>query len=663
MNDITFSNDLNNIWEFINDTNVPHDLSVFDDHNDDLMINDNILISETTPTKSSSSSSSLILQNYNDYDQTFNKFFNNTSDMQSPKHSNNVVFMDNNNLQLIDNDALIYDSIMNTHQEQPQQITLLKINTIPVVTPAKAGNKKTPKKTLKTTTATQKNSDTSDFNSIFDSVINNVNNSIEASIIENAANKQHTTTTKITNAKFKKISKINDMTNDAVKTTVIKNELNVLSNVASSSASPSSSSSFTSISQYACSPASSTTSSFSVTSPSSSSSSNTTSKNNNNISHIQKSLQHSNLKPTIQSYLSFQKNFKYIQCQPTPSSSSSASTSSSSSSNSSGFAQTIEKLDSPKKQEIDFSNLTIVQRQEPQLKQESIESVVETNKPKKRKRRKSLTKVAQTEQENIEKAIVEQQLSTSNNTSGQCKICGDKASGFHYGIASCEGCKGFFRRSIQKQMTYKCLKEGNCTIVLLNRNRCQHCRFKKCLSMGMSRDCVRFSSNNSNNTNGNSTSITAATTTNKTQQISCLSEDDNIETTSSNSLTPKPCNDYEENNNNNNNNNTHNIQDEIIDKKRQLELYNLIISIVDAHQIVWSYNKSHFSNIKRKQVEVSLCSSNEEARLELWSHMAEFINSDIASIVDFAKCIPSKLEKKKKLSLILIKLFFSLSTF
>ncbi|CAJ1062959.1 nuclear receptor subfamily 1 group D member 2-like isoform X2 [Xyrichtys novacula] len=32
----------------------------------------------------------------------------------------------------------------------------------------------------------------------------------------------------------------------------------------------------------------------------------------------------------------------------------------------------------------------------------------------------------------------------------------------------------------------------NCTIMRINRNRCQQCRFKKCLAVGMSRDAVRF---------------------------------------------------------------------------------------------------------------------------------------------------------------------------
>ncbi|OCT74164.1 nuclear receptor subfamily 1 group D member 2 [Xenopus laevis] len=74
-----------------------------------------------------------------------------------------------------------------------------------------------------------------------------------------------------------------------------------------------------------------------------------------------------------------------------------------------------------------------------------------------------------------------------------CKVCGDVASGFHYGVHACEGCKGFFRRSIQQNIQYKkCLKNESCSILRINRNRCQQCRFKKCLSVGMSRDAVRF---------------------------------------------------------------------------------------------------------------------------------------------------------------------------
>lgn len=67
----------------------------------------------------------------------------------------------------------------------------------------------------------------------------------------------------------------------------------------------------------------------------------------------------------------------------------------------------------------------------------------------------------------------------------ECRICGDKASGYHYGVHACEGCKGFFRRTIRLKLVYdKC--DRSCKIQKKNRNKCQYCRFHKCLSVGMS---------------------------------------------------------------------------------------------------------------------------------------------------------------------------------
>jgi hypothetical protein len=69
-----------------------------------------------------------------------------------------------------------------------------------------------------------------------------------------------------------------------------------------------------------------------------------------------------------------------------------------------------------------------------------------------------------------------------------CKVCGDKSSGVHYGVITCEGCKGFFRRSQSSVVNYQCPRSKNCVVDRVNRNRCQYCRLQKCLRLGMSRD-------------------------------------------------------------------------------------------------------------------------------------------------------------------------------
>ncbi|KAG8241676.1 putative nuclear hormone receptor hr3 [Homalodisca vitripennis] len=73
-----------------------------------------------------------------------------------------------------------------------------------------------------------------------------------------------------------------------------------------------------------------------------------------------------------------------------------------------------------------------------------------------------------------------------------CKVCGDKSSGVHYGVITCEGCKGFFRRSQSSVVNYQCPRNKNYIVDRVNRNRCQFCRLQKCLRLGMSRDAVKF---------------------------------------------------------------------------------------------------------------------------------------------------------------------------
>ncbi|KAK3536533.1 hypothetical protein QTP86_013855 [Hemibagrus guttatus] len=73
----------------------------------------------------------------------------------------------------------------------------------------------------------------------------------------------------------------------------------------------------------------------------------------------------------------------------------------------------------------------------------------------------------------------------------ECRVCGDKASGFHYGVHACEGCKGFFRRTIRLKLVYDHC-DLHCRIHKKSRNKCQYCRFQKCLMVGMSHNAIRF---------------------------------------------------------------------------------------------------------------------------------------------------------------------------
>nr|ASL70489.1 nuclear receptor [Brachionus rotundiformis] len=207
---------------------------------------------------------------------------------------------------------------------------------------------------------------------------------------------------------------------------------------------------------------------------------------------------------------------------------------------------------------------------------------------------------------------------------GLCKICGDRASGYHYGVASCEGCKGFFRRSIQKKMQYKCMKEGNCVIVLLNRNRCQHCRFKKCLEMGMSRECVRFSNNTESN----------ASNDNEKGEKEQKKESNTQIVDEANKIT----------------NSTHKIIDTAV---KQLAICDRILSIAQSHQNLCPYTKinveknSYLAN--KKLINIQIVDKNkyksekeimDVTKEELWRCFNVLVNQDAFKIVEFAKQIP-----------------------
>lgn len=77
-----------------------------------------------------------------------------------------------------------------------------------------------------------------------------------------------------------------------------------------------------------------------------------------------------------------------------------------------------------------------------------------------------------------------------------CRICGDKASGFHYGANTCEACKGFFRRSIvrgqkNEDFEYRCINEKRCLLTAGKLRLCAYCRYQKCLAVGMSKGAIK----------------------------------------------------------------------------------------------------------------------------------------------------------------------------
>ncbi|XP_028308504.1 nuclear receptor subfamily 1, group H, member 5 [Gouania willdenowi] len=71
-----------------------------------------------------------------------------------------------------------------------------------------------------------------------------------------------------------------------------------------------------------------------------------------------------------------------------------------------------------------------------------------------------------------------------------CMVCGDKASGYHYNALTCEGCKGFFRRSVTKKAVYHCKSGGGCEMDMYMRRKCQDCRLRKCRAVGMLAECL-----------------------------------------------------------------------------------------------------------------------------------------------------------------------------
>ncbi|CAJ0579623.1 unnamed protein product, partial [Mesorhabditis spiculigera] len=99
--------------------------------------------------------------------------------------------------------------------------------------------------------------------------------------------------------------------------------------------------------------------------------------------------------------------------------------------------------------------------------------------------------------QNFEKVMAFSPSSVSEECDGAkredkvCRVCGDKAIGYNFGIVACESCKSFFRRQGTKAETLSCPFSGHCEINTQSRRYCQACRLRKCFEMGMSTEALR----------------------------------------------------------------------------------------------------------------------------------------------------------------------------
>ena len=104
---------------------------------------------------------------------------------------------------------------------------------------------------------------------------------------------------------------------------------------------------------------------------------------------------------------------------------------------------------------------------------------------------KELQKQNEISSDNHIQSLIQENLSSSDSSLSICSVCGDRATYHHYGARTCEGCKGFFKRSVLKKANYICCFDERCDVNKQSRVRCQYCRFQKCLSAGMVIQCIR----------------------------------------------------------------------------------------------------------------------------------------------------------------------------
>ncbi|XP_078475904.1 LOW QUALITY PROTEIN: oxysterols receptor LXR-alpha-like [Lampetra planeri] len=224
-----------------------------------------------------------------------------------------------------------------------------------------------------------------------------------------------------------------------------------------------------------------------------------------------------------------------------------------------------------------------------------------------------------------------------------CSVCGDKASGFHYNVLSCEGCKGFFRRSIIKGASYACKTGARCEIDVYMRRKCQECRLQKCRSVGMLEQCVlseeqiRQKKRRKNDEPGTASSSSSTTTT--TAATTSSSSSSAASSSLSSCVAPFPGPSCP----------STGVAAEPLTPKQN----DMIQRLVAAQQ---QCNKRSFSDQpKVTPWPMSADPHNREARQQRFAHFTELAIISVQEIVDFAKQVPGFLELCREDQIALLK--------
>lgn len=198
-----------------------------------------------------------------------------------------------------------------------------------------------------------------------------------------------------------------------------------------------------------------------------------------------------------------------------------------------------------------------------------------------------------------------------------CSVCGDKASGFHYNVLSCEGCKGFFRRSVIKNAKYTCKNNGKCQMDMYMRRKCQECRLRKCREAGMREQCVLSEEQI------------------RSKKIKKQQQEEDVVRSSASLAPPSPSV----------------LTQDIVHLTPQQE--EMIQQLVSAQQ---QCNKRSFSD-QPKVTPWPLASdpNSREARQQRFAHFTELAIISVQEIVDFAKQVPGFLELSREDQIALLK--------